>query len=98
MRSTISEFLKETTEVPELQDVPQPNRKQPPPYSPNAWAKLAHFLAGNLSGGYFQDHRGDFRILHQRGQNVQKCLSFYLVSQLQGRNSKIASVILKVPS
>ena len=37
-----------------------------PTYSPNAWAKLAHFLAGYLSGGYFQDHRGDFPISRQK--------------------------------
>ena len=33
-----------------------------PPYSPNALVKLADFLAGNPSWGYFPGHRGDFWI------------------------------------
>ena len=31
-----------------------------PPYSPNAWVKLAHFLARDPSWGSIKGHRGDF--------------------------------------
>jgi len=72
-----------------------------PTHSPNAWTKLAHFLAGNLSGGYLQDHRGifKFRIRSLESKlDIGVCPIFSLVSQLQGRNSKIVSMILKVLS
>ena len=42
-------FSYSLTEVPELQDVPHPKSLAPPPYSPNAWVKLADFLARNPS-------------------------------------------------
>ena len=48
------------TEVPELQGVEQPKSIAPPPYSPNAWAKLAQIFGGSPFRHSFQDHRGDF--------------------------------------
>ena len=50
-----------STEVPEIEDAQGSKLlAPPPPYSPNAWVKLADFFARDPSWGYFQGHRGDF--------------------------------------
>ena len=47
------------TETIEIQGE-KPQKSEHPPYSPNAWAELAHFLARDPSCEYFRTHRGDF--------------------------------------
>ena len=51
---------RERTESIEIQGENHLKTVAPPPYSPNAWAELAHFLARDPSCEYFQGHRGDF--------------------------------------
>ena len=48
-RKTQSNGMK-GTEVPKLQDVPQPKSLAPPPYSPNGWSKLAQIFGGSPYG------------------------------------------------
>ena len=50
------------TEGPEIEGAQGSKSLAPPPYSPNAWVKLADFLARNPSWEYFPGHRGDFWI------------------------------------